>query len=155
VLALRAAPEIRVRMLLDERSAGFFALGMARTSRRPVAVLVTSGTAAMELGPAVVEASMSRVPLLVLTADPPSGLRGGGAPQPIAPDHLYGRHAKWFTELPLFDGEPATAAHVRSIAGRAVATAAERPAGPVHVNVPFREPLLPNGSLDGVPDGGG
>jgi 2-succinyl-5-enolpyruvyl-6-hydroxy-3-cyclohexene-1-carboxylate synthase len=153
VLALRQAPSIRLRMLLDERSAGFFALGMARTSRRPVAVLVTSGTAAMELGPAVVEASLSRVPLLVLTADRPAELRDRGAPQTIDQDHLYGRYAKWFTELPLFDADPATAAHVRSIAGRAVATAVAGPAGPVHVNLPFREPLLPDGSLDG-PVGG-
>ena len=116
-LALRANADVRVRVLLDERAAGFFALGMARTSRRPVAVLVTSGTAAMELGPAVVEAAYSRVPLVILTADRPAELRDRGAPQTIDQDHLYGRMAKWFAELPLFDGDPATAAHVRSIAG--------------------------------------
>ena len=141
-------------MLLDERAAGFFALGMARTSRRPVAVLVTSGTAAMELGPAVVEAAYSRVPLVILTADRPAELRDRGAPQTIDQDHLYGRMAKWFAELPLFDGDPATAAHVRSIAGRAVATAIAGPAGPVHLNVPFREPLLPDGPLGPSADEG-
>ncbi len=146
-LALRANGDIRVRVLLDERAAGFFALGIARTARRPVAVLVTSGTAAMELGPAVVEAAYSRVPLVILTADRPAELRDRGAPQTIDQDHLYGRMAKWFAELPLFDGDPATAAHVRSIAGRAVATAVAGPAGPVHLNVPFREPLLPDGPL--------
>ncbi|HEY4190952.1 MAG TPA: 2-succinyl-5-enolpyruvyl-6-hydroxy-3-cyclohexene-1-carboxylic-acid synthase [Candidatus Limnocylindrales bacterium] len=146
-LALRANAAIRVRVLLDERAAGFFALGMARTDRRPVAILVTSGTAAMELGPAVVEAAYARVPLVVLTADRPAELRDRGAPQTIDQDHLYGRMAKWFAELPLFDGDPATAAHVRSVAGRAVATAVAGPAGPVHLNLPFREPLLPNGPL--------
>ncbi len=101
----------------------------------------------MELGPAVVEASYARVPLVVLTADRPAELRDRGAPQTIDQERLYGRHAKWFTELPLFDGDPATAAHVRSVAARAVATATAGPAGPVHLNVPFREPLLPDGPL--------
>ena len=146
-LALTANADLRVRVLLDERAAGFFAVGVARTDRRPVVVLVTSGTAAMELGPAVVEAAHARVPLIVLTADRPAELRDRGAAQTIDQDHLYGRHAKWFAELPLFDGDPATAAHVRSVAGRAVATALAGPAGPVHLNVPFREPLLPDGAL--------
>jgi 2-succinyl-5-enolpyruvyl-6-hydroxy-3-cyclohexene-1-carboxylate synthase len=149
-LALAQHANIRVRVLLDERAAGFFALGMARTHRRPVAILVTSGTAAMELGPAVVEASHARVPLVVLTADRPPELRDRGAPQTIDQDRLYGRFAKWFSELPLFDGDRATEAHVRSLAGRAAATALAAPAGPVHLNVPFREPLLPDGPLDGA-----
>jgi len=146
-LALRAAAGLRVRVLLDERSAGFFALGMARTSARPVVLLATSGTATVEFGPAVVEAQLSRVPLVVLTADRPAELRDRGAPQTIDQAHLYGRAAKWYAELPLFDGDPRTEAHVRSVAGRAVATAAAGPAGPVQVNVPFREPLLPDGPL--------
>jgi 2-succinyl-5-enolpyruvyl-6-hydroxy-3-cyclohexene-1-carboxylate synthase len=148
-LALRAAPGLRVRVLLDERAAGFFALGMARTSGRPVVLLATSGTATVEFAPAVVEARLSRVPLVVLTADRPPELRDRGAPQTIDQDHLYGSHAKWYTELPLFDGNPATEAHVRSVAGRAVAIAAAGPAGAVQVNVPFREPLLPDGPLLG------
>jgi 2-succinyl-5-enolpyruvyl-6-hydroxy-3-cyclohexene-1-carboxylate synthase len=146
-LALRAAASIRVRVLLDERSAGFFALGIARTSRRPVVLLTTSGTATVELAPAVVEAALSRVPLVLLTSDRPVELRDRGAPQTIDQVHLYGRAAKWYTELPLADGNPATMAHVRSVAGRAVATALAGPAGPVQVNVPFREPLVPDGSL--------
>ncbi len=146
-LALRAAATIRVRVLLDERSAGFFALGIARTARRPVVLLATSGTATVELAPAVVEASLSRVPLVLLTSDRPLELRDRGAPQTIDQVHLYGRAAKWYAELPLADGDPATLAHVRSVAGRAVATALAGPAGPVQVNVPFREPLLPDGPL--------
>ena len=153
-LALRASTGIRVRVLLDERAAGFFALGMARTSGRPVVLVATSGTATVEFAPAVVEASLSRVPLLVLTADRPPELRDRGAPQTIDQDHLYGRAAKWYAELPLLDGDPATEAHLRSVAGRAVASAVAGPAGPVHLNVPFREPLLPDGPLGPV-DGGG
>jgi 2-succinyl-5-enolpyruvyl-6-hydroxy-3-cyclohexene-1-carboxylate synthase len=150
-LALRASPDIRVRVLLDERSGGFFALGMARTSRRPVALLATSGTATVEFAPAVVEASLSRVPLVVLTSDRPIELRDRGAPQTIDQDHLYGRAAKWFAELPLGDGDPATLAHVRWVAGRAMAVAQASPAGPIQVNAPFREPLLPDGPLGLTP----
>ena len=146
-LALRVATGIRVRVLYDERAAGFFALGMARTARRPVVLLATSGTAVVEFAPAVAEAQLSRVPLVLLTADRPSELRDRGAPQAMDQTHLYGRTAKWFSELPLLDDDPATLAHWRWVAGRAVAVAAAGPAGPVQVNVPFREPLLPDGPL--------
>src|SRR5947209_4683392 len=94
-------PGIRVWMHLDERSCSFFALGMARASRRPVAVLCTSGTAAAEMYPAVVEARYGRVPLLVLTADRPHDLREMGAPQTIDQLHLYGDHVKWFADMAL------------------------------------------------------
>ncbi len=151
-LALRTAPGLRVRVLIDERAAGFFALGMARTSRRPVVLLATSGTAVVEFAPAVVEAQLSRAPLVVLTADRPAELRDRGAPQTIDQTHLYGRAAKWFTELPPLDGTDATLAHWRWVAARAVAMAAEGPAGPVQVNAPFREPLLPDGPLAGDAD---
>ena len=146
-LAIRSCEAITTRVLLDERSAGFFALGLARVSRRPVAVVVTSGTAVVELAPAVVEAQLSRVPLVLLTADRPAELRDRGAPQTIDQAGVFGGAAKWFAELPLFDGDPATIAHVRSVAGRAAAMAKDGPAGPVHLNLPFREPLLPDGPL--------
>ncbi|MEK6720679.1 MAG: 2-succinyl-5-enolpyruvyl-6-hydroxy-3-cyclohexene-1-carboxylic-acid synthase [Chloroflexota bacterium] len=150
VLALRAHPGIRLRVLLDERSAGYVALGMARTTGRAAVLLGTSGTAAVNFAPAVVEASLARVPLVVLTADRPAELRDVGAPQTIDQVHLYGRHAKWYTELPLIDGAPETLAHLRSVAGRAVATALAGPAGPVHIDAPFREPLVPAGSLGAI-----
>jgi 2-succinyl-5-enolpyruvyl-6-hydroxy-3-cyclohexene-1-carboxylate synthase len=150
-LALRTAADLTVRVLLDERAAAFFALGLARTSRRPVALLATSGTATVEFAPAVVEASLARVPLVVLTADRPPELRDRGAPQTIDQDHLYGRAAKWYAELPMFDPDAATTTHVRSVVGRAVATAAAGPAGPVHLNLPFREPLLPDAPLAAAP----
>jgi 2-succinyl-5-enolpyruvyl-6-hydroxy-3-cyclohexene-1-carboxylate synthase len=146
-LAVASCEAFTTRVILDERSAGFFALGLARVSRRPVAVIVTSGTAVANLMPAVVEANLSRVPLILLTADRPGELQDRGAPQTIDQVRIFGVHAKWSSELPLFDGQPATIAHVRSVAGRAVAVAAEGPAGPVHLNIPFREPLLPEGPL--------
>ena len=151
-LALAAHDGLTVRVLLDERSAGFFALGMARTAGRAVVLLGTSGTAVVNFAPAVVEASMARVPLIVLTADRPVELRDRGAPQTIDQVGLYGRHVKWATELPLPDAAPETLAHVRSVAGRAVAVAMTGPAGPVHINAPFREPLIPSGDLGAWPD---
>lgn len=146
-LATRAHPGLRVRVLLDERSAGFFALGLARASRRPVAIVVTSGTAVANLLPVVVEASLARVPLVLLTADRPPELRDRGAPQTIDQVGIFGGHVRWFAELPLLDGAPETRRHVRSVIGRAVATARGGPAGPVHLNFPFREPLVPTSAL--------
>jgi 2-succinyl-5-enolpyruvyl-6-hydroxy-3-cyclohexene-1-carboxylate synthase len=146
-LAIRSCAAIDSRVILDERSAAFFSLGLARLTGRPVAIVVTSGTAVAELLPAVVEANLSRVPLLLLTADRPGELQDRGAPQTIDQVRIFGTHAKWASELPLFDGEPATVAHVRGVAGRAVATAMAGPAGPIHLNIRFREPLLPDGPL--------
>ncbi len=151
-LAMRAHPAIRVRVLLDERAAGFFALGLARAARRPVAILVTSGTAVANLLPAVVESSLARVPLVVLTADRPPELRDRGAPQTIDQAGIFGRQVRWFVELPLLDGAPETRRHVRSVVGRAVATARAGPAGPVHLNIPFREPLVPSSDLGPLTD---
>jgi 2-succinyl-5-enolpyruvyl-6-hydroxy-3-cyclohexene-1-carboxylate synthase len=146
-LALRAEPALRTWVHLDERAGAFFALGAAKASRRPVAILTTSGTAAVELSPAVVEAHEGRVPLVVLTADRPPELRDRGAPQAIDQAHLYGRFAKWFAELPVPEASSELEQHVRAVVGRAVATAAAAPAGPVHLDLPFREPLVPAGSL--------
>ncbi len=129
-LAAKAHPGLRVRVLLDERSAGYFALGMARASRRPVAVIVTSGTAVANLLPAVVEASLARVPLVLLTADRPPELRERGAPQTIDQGRIFGGHVRWFAELPLLDGAPETRRHVRSVdrAGLSPRRVPDRPA---------------------------
>jgi len=146
-LASRAHPGLRVRVLLDERAAGYFALGLARASRRPVAVVVTSGTAVANLLPSVVEASLARVPLVLLSADRPPELRDRGAPQTIDQARIFSSHVRWYNELPLLDGAAATDRHVRSVVGRAVAMARGGPAGPVHLNIPFREPLIPDSAL--------
>jgi 2-succinyl-5-enolpyruvyl-6-hydroxy-3-cyclohexene-1-carboxylate synthase len=150
-LALGADPSIRTWLHLDERAAGFFALGLAKAGRRPVAILATSGTAVVNIHPAVVEACEGRVPLVVLTADRPPELRDRGAPQAIDQDHLFGRHAKWYAELPVPEDDPRLVAHLRSIVGRAVAVAVEAPAGAVQLNLPFREPLIPTGDLRPAP----
>ena len=142
-LLIAEHPGLRVWMHLDERSAGFFALGMARALGEPVALLCTSGSAAANFLPAVVEARSAAVPLLVLTADRPPELRDVGAAQTIDQVGLYGTQAKWFVDVALPERSPELLRYVRVIAGRAVALAAAVPAGPVHLNFPFREPLVP------------
>jgi len=143
-LALARHPAVRVRMHLDERAAAFFALGMARWSGAPVALLCTSGTAAANFLPAVAEARHGRVPLVVLTADRPPELRDVGAAQTIDQTRLFGTHAKWFVEVALPEATPELLRYARTLAGRAAGTAAAAPAGPVHLNFPFREPLVPD-----------
>jgi len=128
---------------LDERSAGFFALGLAKAARAPVALVCTSGTAAVNVAPAVVEAAHARVPLLVLTADRPPELREWGAGQTIDQSRLYGSHVRWFVEASLPEASGAGLRYVRALASRAVQVARGAPAGPVHLNLPFREPLDP------------
>lgn len=142
---------IRVWIHVDERSAAFFALGMARALGEPVALLCSSGTAAANFLPAVVEAFYSRVPLLVLTADRPPELRDTGAPQTIDQIRLYGGHVKWFSDLPTPELTADLVRHTRTTAARASAVARAAPAGPVHLNFPFREPLLPAAGADSAP----
>lgn len=134
---------IKVWMQYDERSAGFFALGMAKASGLPVALVCTSGTAAANFFPAIVEAKLSRVPLLVLTADRPAELRDNGAPQAIDQLRIYGSYAKWFVEMALPEASNEMLRYARTTACRAVGTALAAPAGVVHMNLPFREPLTP------------
>ncbi len=134
-------PDMRVWMQVDERSAAYFGLGMAKRLRQPVALLCTSGTAAANFMPAVVEAKLTHVPLLVLTADRPHELRDNGAPQSIDQNRLYGTYAKWFVEVALPEATNAALRYIRTLAARAVASVQAIPAGPVHLNFPFREPL--------------
>ncbi|WP_070120387.1 2-succinyl-5-enolpyruvyl-6-hydroxy-3-cyclohexene-1-carboxylic-acid synthase [Bacillus marinisedimentorum] len=147
-------PGMNVWLEIDERSAGFFALGKAKASARPVALVCTSGTAAANYMPAVVEAYLSRVPLLVLTTDRPHELRDVGAPQAIDQLNLYGKYAKWFAEMALPEESDAMLRYARSFAGRAAATAKQGPAGVVHMNFPYREPLIPDFTIDHLWEGG-
>ena len=139
--AFSARPDVTDWSVLDERSAAFFALGMAKTSGRPVALVGTSGTAAAEYHPAVVEAHLARVPLLVLTADRPERLRDVGAPQTIDQVKLYGDAVRWFHQDSVPD--PASAANAPHLAAHAWAEAVGVPPGPVHLNVPFDDDLVP------------
>jgi 2-succinyl-5-enolpyruvyl-6-hydroxy-3-cyclohexene-1-carboxylate synthase len=142
-LTLAAQEGIEALSVIDERSAGFVALGMAKASGRPVAVTCTSGTAAANLHPAVVEAHEARVPLIVMTADRPPELREVGAGQAIDQIKLYGTAAKWFVEVGTHEPTAETAIHHRALACRAYWTAAGDRPGPVHLNFPLREPLAP------------
>ncbi|HEX6349831.1 MAG TPA: thiamine pyrophosphate-binding protein [Candidatus Dormibacteraeota bacterium] len=137
-LAFARHDALRTFVLIDERCCSFFAVGLAKASGRPVAILCTSGTAAAEFHPAVVEASYSHTPLLVLTADRPPELIGVGANQAIDQTRLYGTAVRWFHDPgPLQEGGDGQA-----LAARAVAEAMGPPAGPIHLNLPFREPLV-------------
>ena len=143
VLAFAAHPEIDITVHLDERSAAFFALGRALATDKPVAVVCTSGTAAANFYPALIEAKMSQVPLLLLTADRPPELRHSGANQTIDQVKMYGDNVLWAVDMgvPHDEAPPAAVRHVATTAARAYATANGRPKGPVQVNFPFRKPL--------------
>src|SRR3954447_14293031 len=158
-LSLAADPRLEAISVIDERSAGFTALGIAKATGRPVAVTCTSGSAAANLMPAVVEAHEARVPLIVLTADRPPELRDTGAGQAIDQVKLYGSFAKWFVEVGNFPAGRDAAVHFRALGCRAWHTAGGGRPGVVHLNFPLREPLAPvdepvNGDWDGRPDGG-
>lgn len=142
VTGLLRAPAVRPWVILDERSAGFFALGMARETRCPVILVCTSGTAAANYMPAVVEASLSRIPLIVITTDRPPEARDCRSPQTIDQVRMFGSHARWSVDLATPVAGLDLDSYYRTIACRAFATAAQMPAGPVHLNLPMREPLI-------------
>lgn len=148
LVCLVREPRLTCHSHIDERCAGFFALGLAKASGRPVAVACTSGTAAAELAPAVIEAHQAGVPLIVLTADRPPELRDVGAGQTIDQLKLYGGAVKWFCEVGVADAAPARLRWIRALACRTYWTALEDKPGPVHLNFPLREPLVPPADLD-------
>ncbi len=137
-------PEIEVSVILDERSAAFFALGAAQATGAPVAMLCTSGTAAANYHPAICEADESALPLIALSGDRPPELRGVGAGQTIDQIKLYGSSVRWFCEVGTHAADDDGLLHYRSVACRALAAAHGEPRpGPVHLNLPWREPLAP------------
>jgi len=150
-LALLTDQRVNVSMRLDERSAAFFALGIALSTATPVVMLTTSGTAAAEVHAAVVEADLAQVPLIVVTADRPDELHGVHAPQTIDQTNLFGGSLRYLLDLPVPTEE--SRAHWRSFASRLVAeaTAGAKGAGPVQANIAFREPIV--GAIHAVPLG--
>ncbi|NGM70895.1 2-succinyl-5-enolpyruvyl-6-hydroxy-3-cyclohexene-1-carboxylic-acid synthase [Natronolimnobius sp. AArcel1] len=144
--------DIDVYSHLDERSAAYFALGRARRTGEPTALICTSGTAAANFHPAVLEANQARVPMLVLTADRPPELRDSGANQTVDQVKLYGDAVRWAAELPVPEADERTVRSLRTTAARALSETVGVEPGPVHLNCPFRKPLEPLEVPDAVPD---
>ena len=143
-LALAGDDRVRVHVFLDERSAAFAALGLGRATGRPTVVLCTSGTAAANFHPAVLEAHHARVPLIVATADRPAELHDVGAGQTMDQTHLYGRAVRWFVDLGAPTDTDGAGSWWRSTAARTVAVATGPVAGPVHWRASVNERRAPN-----------
>ena len=140
-LAFADRPEVKCWSVIDERSAAFFALGLSKSTGTPAAVVCTSGSAGAHFLPAVMEAGEGGTPLILLTADRPWELHGFGAPQTIPQVGMFGRYVRGAEALPTPDEESLT--HLAAVTSRLVHVATSAPRGPVHFNVPFREPLAP------------
>ena len=152
-LAVARDGRIRIHVHVDERSSAFFALGAAKATGVPALIITTSGTAVANLFPAVVEATLSRTPLIALTADRPPELRGVGANQTIDQVGIFGTHVISAVDAPVPDPSSVDPAGWRSLARAAVRRAVGPPGGPVHVNLPFREPLVPTHAAPGTTEG--
>jgi len=152
-VAADAHPDVTVFSHLDERSAAYFALGRARRTGRPTPLICTSGTAAANYHPAVLEADRARVPLVALTADRPPELTDTGANQTADQEKLYGDATRWYRDLPEPEADARKLRGLRTTVARAVAASTDAPAGPVHLNCRFRKPLEPTAVEGDVPDG--
>lgn len=143
-LLVKREKDLQYFVAVDERSAGFLALGLAKSSQQPVALLCTSGTAAANFYPAICEAEASNVPLVVLTSDRPPELRNIGAPQTMSQNQLYADHVKFFVELALPESTPLMLRYSFWQGFQLATRATKGVKGVVHANVPLREPLLPD-----------
>lgn len=155
VLAFAAHDGLEVLVHIDERSSSFFGLGLAKVTRSPVALLCTSGTAAANYYPAIIEAYYSGIPLIVLTADRPPELRDCGAGQTINQIELYGNHVRYFFEVGTPEISGFRLRHLRSLVSRSTGIALGKtgtPSGPIHLNFPFQDPLIPVSLPNDVPD---
>lgn len=143
-LLVKREADLQYFVAVDERSAGFLALGLAKSSQQPVALLCTSGTAAANFYPAICEAEASNVPLVVLTSDRPPELRNVGAPQTMSQNQLYADHVKFFVEMALPESTPLMLRYSFWQGFQLVTKAMNGVKGVVHANIPLREPLLPD-----------
>jgi 2-succinyl-5-enolpyruvyl-6-hydroxy-3-cyclohexene-1-carboxylate synthase len=151
-LAIADNKKIKPFVHIDERCSAFFALGIAKATDTPVVIVSTSGTAAAELYPAIIEAYQQRVPLIVCTADRPPELLNTGANQTINQNNLYKNHIRWYFDIGLPEPIPRRIRHIKAIAKRAVYESLVRSKGPVHLNFPFRKPFEPDNFTDEVED---
>ncbi len=149
-LALAGNKKIKSFVHIDERSSAFFALGLAKASGTPVAVVTTSGTATAELYPAIIEAYQQRVPLIICTADRPPEMLDCGANQTINQNNLYKNHIRWFFDAGLPEPTEKRIKHIKVLARRAVFESCIRSKGPVHINFPFRKPFEPDDFTDDI-----
>jgi len=145
VLAFQRHPELEVQVVLDERAAGFVALGMARSTGKPAVLICTSGSAGTHYLPAILEARYGRVPLIALTADRPAELHHCGAGQTVSQARFFGENIRWFADIPAY-GEDTPRHWLQAVTLQAYAAATGSPAGPVHLNMAFREPLWDEGA---------
>ncbi len=143
-LLVKRESDLQYFVAVDERSAGFLALGLAKSSQQPVALLCTSGTAAANFYPAICEAEASNVPLVVLTSDRPPELRNVGAPQTMSQNQLYADHVKFFVEMALPESTPLMLRYSFWQGFQLATRAMTGVKGVVHANIPLREPLLPD-----------
>ncbi len=146
-LACEKHPKINTWIDIDERSAGFFALGLAQSSQRPVLLICTSGTAVANWFPAVVEANYSYTPLILLSADRPDELHNCGANQTIEQQHLFGSHVREFIQLEHPAQQLLGSNYLQETITRAGLVSRYNQPGPVHINIPLREPLLPQATI--------
>ncbi|WP_049970988.1 2-succinyl-5-enolpyruvyl-6-hydroxy-3-cyclohexene-1-carboxylic-acid synthase [Haladaptatus cibarius] len=144
--------DIEVFSHLDERSAAFFALGRAKRTGKPTPIVCTSGTAAANFHPAIIEADRARVPMLVCTADRPPELRDSGANQTVDQEKLYGDAVRWYADLAEPEANARKLRYLRTTTARALGSATGTPPGPVHLNFPFRKPLEPTEVSGDVPE---
>lgn len=148
ILAFASNKKIKSHLIIDERSSAFFALGLAKQTQVPVAVICTSGTAVVEFHPAIVEAYQQRVPLIICTADRPPELQNVGANQAINQNNLFDNHIRWFNNPGLPQLSPSKLASIRNTAVKAFKISALINRGPVHINFPFRKPFEKNSFTD-------
>ncbi len=143
-LAFSLNKKFRIYPIVDERSSGFFALGLAKSSNSPVVIITTSGTAVAELYPAIIEAFFQRIPLIVCTADRPPYLRNRGANQTINQDNIYKNHIRFFADPGLPENKVNKFDTLIKVTNQAISTSLYKNRGPVHINFPFDKPFEPD-----------